>query len=136
VKAAVDVDIDCQYVVIYGCLTSSLPSSRLRHLTTMRSDRLHVEMQNPTGSGPLVFNSSQRLRIDWLARRSLLRDLFSLADVRAVEVLEDVVGKTKVPLARRVVAIAVQPDLGAVGRLVAVDVEIHLGVGDGCDPAG
>jgi hypothetical protein len=86
-------------------------------------------------SGPLVFNSSQRLRIDWLARRPLLRDLFSLADVWAVEVLEDVIGKAKVPLARRVVAVAVQPDLGAVGRLVAVDVEVHLGVGDGGDPA-
>jgi hypothetical protein len=62
-------------------------------------------------------------------------DSFTLADVRAVEVLENVVGKAKVPLARRVVAVAVQPDLGAVLGLVAVDVEVHLGVGDGRDPA-
>jgi hypothetical protein len=34
-----------------------------------------------------------------------------------------------------VVAVAVQPDLGAVLGLVAVDVEVHLGVGDGGDPA-
>jgi hypothetical protein len=34
-----------------------------------------------------------------------------------------------------VVAVAVQPDLGAVLGLVAVDVEVHLGVGYGGDPA-
>jgi len=68
-------------------------------------------------------------------RRPCPLDLFSLADVRAVELREDVVGQAKVPLARRVVVVLVQPDLGAVLGLVAVDVEVHLGVGDGGDPA-
>lgn len=85
---------------------------------------------NPDHSSSTAVKVAHRL-----SRRPHLRDLFSLADVRAVEVLEDVVSKAKVPLARRVIAVAVQPDLGAVGRLVAVDVEVHLGVGDGSDPA-
>jgi hypothetical protein len=69
-------------------------------------------------------------------RRTLPRDCsFSLADVRAVELREDIVGETKVPLAGRVVVVLVQPDLIVVLGLVAVEVEVHLRVGDGGDPA-
>ena len=86
---------------------------------------------------PVNLHSSrveQRLPVKKEHCRRVAR-LLGLADVRAVEVLEHVVGEAEVPLARRVVAVAVQPDLGAVLGLVAVDVEVHLGVGDGGDPA-
>ena len=86
---------------------------------------------------PVNLHSSrveQRLPVKKEHCRRVAR-LLGFADVRAVEVLEHVVGEAEVPLARRVVAVAVQPDLGAVLGLVAVDVEVHLGVGDGGDPA-
>jgi hypothetical protein len=58
----------------------------------------------------------------------------SLANVRAVELRENVVGQAQEPLARRVLVVLVQPDLGAVLGLVAVDVQVHLRVSDGGDP--
>lgn len=63
-----------------------------------------------------------------------MTESFTLADVRAVDVRKSVVGEAEVPFARRVVTVGVQPDLGAVVGLAAVDVEVHLGYGDGSDP--
>jgi len=42
--------------------------------------------------------------------------------------------QAKVPLARGVLPVVVEPDFGAVVSLAAVDVEVFARVGDGSDP--